>query len=97
MQLTALAKVATFWQGNRYILGTLLSTMNAIEKGTINWVEQFKVRLHKEMITIQRKAKKVGNCLIEPTLTLVTKYYVVLEYAKEDEKEPIVFFNAQRR
>jgi hypothetical protein len=39
MQLTALAKVATFWQGNRYILGTLLSTMNAIEKGTINWVE----------------------------------------------------------
>jgi hypothetical protein len=52
MQLRTLAKVATFRQGNHYILRTLLSTISAIERGTVNWAEWFNVRLHKEMITV---------------------------------------------
>jgi hypothetical protein len=57
----------------------------------VNWGEWFKVRLNKEMITIQMKARKVGNSLIGLALTLVAKHYVVLEYTKENEKEPITF------
>ncbi|CAM6046718.1 unnamed protein product [Sphagnum compactum] len=42
MRLTTLAKVATFRQGNRYILRTLLSAVSAIERGKVNWAEWFK-------------------------------------------------------
>jgi hypothetical protein len=51
MQLTTLVEVVTFRQGNHYVSGTLLSIVNATERGTIDWAEWFKVRLHKEMIT----------------------------------------------
>ncbi len=81
----------TFQQGNRYVSGTLLFIMSTTKKGIFNWVEWFKVQLHKEMIIIQRKARKVGNSLIGRAFTLVIKYYVALEYVEEDEKEPIVF------
>jgi len=57
----------------------------------INWVEWFKVQLHKEMIVVQRKAGKAVNNLIGPTLTLVAKHYVASKYTKEDEQKPIVF------
>ncbi len=36
MRLTTLVEVATFQQGNRYILGTLLSTINATRRSTVN-------------------------------------------------------------
>lgn len=91
MRLITLVKVMTFQQGNRYVSGTLLSIMSTTKKGIFNWVEWFKVQLHKEMIIIQRKARKVGNSLIGRAFTLVIKYYVALEYVEEDEKEPIVF------
>jgi hypothetical protein len=38
-----LIEVATFWQGNCYVSRTLLSTINATERGMVNWVEWFKV------------------------------------------------------
>jgi len=37
MQLIASAEVATFRQGNHYVLGTLLFAISATEKGMINW------------------------------------------------------------
>jgi hypothetical protein len=40
---------------------TMLFRVNDIERGRINWVEWFKVQLHKEIIIFQRKAGKVGN------------------------------------
>lgn len=40
------------WQGNRYVSGTLLFIISAIERGMINWDEWFKVRSHKEMIVV---------------------------------------------
>jgi hypothetical protein len=43
MRLTTLVEVATFWQGNRYVLQTLLFIANAIERSTVNWAEWFKV------------------------------------------------------
>jgi len=36
MQLTTLAKVTTFWQGNCYVSRTLLSIISATERGSIN-------------------------------------------------------------
>ncbi len=75
MQLTSLAEVATFQQGNCYILRTLLFAVNAIERGIVNWAKWFKVQLHKEMIVIQKKARKVGNNLIGLAFTLVAKHY----------------------
>jgi hypothetical protein len=90
-------EVTTFKQGNCYIFGTLLFVISVIKKGTVNWVEWFKVQLHKEMITIQRKAKKVGNNLVGPTFTLVTKYYATLEYTKEDEEELIVHLQRPKK
>jgi hypothetical protein len=50
MQITALVEVTRFRQSNRYIFGIMLFTISVIERGTVNWVEWFKVRLHKEMI-----------------------------------------------
>lgn len=97
MRLTTLAKVATFRQGNCYILRTPLSIISAIERGTINWAKWFTVRLHKEMIVVQRKARKVRNSLIKPTLILVEKHYDALEYTKEDEKEPIAHFQRLKK
>ncbi len=69
MQLIALVEVVTFWQGNCYVSRTLLSTVNATKRGTINWAEWFKVRWHKVMIAVQRKVGKVGNSLIGLTLS----------------------------
>jgi hypothetical protein len=43
MQLITLAEVATFQQGNRYILIALLSTINAIERSMVNWAKWLKV------------------------------------------------------
>jgi hypothetical protein len=68
-------EVITFQQGNYYILGTLLSAVNATGRGIVNWAKWFKVQLHKEMIAIQKKAKKVRNNLIGLALTLVAKHY----------------------
>lgn len=75
MQLTSLAEVVTFQQGNCYISRTLLSAVNATEKGIVNWAKWLKVQLHKEMIAIQKKARKVGNNLIGLARTLVAKHY----------------------
>jgi hypothetical protein len=83
------AKVATFWQGNCYIFRTLLFVVSIIEKGLVNWVEWFKMRLHKEMIVVKRKVGKVGNYFVNPPFTLVAKYYSALEYTKEDKEQPI--------
>ncbi len=33
-------------------VATLLFVVSAIEKGIVNWVEWFKMRLHKEMIVV---------------------------------------------
>jgi hypothetical protein len=52
--LTTLIEVATFRQGNHYISRTLLSTISAIKRGTINWAKWFKIRLHKEMIVVDK-------------------------------------------
>ncbi len=52
----------------------------------VNWAKWFKVRLHKEMIAIQRKARRVGNNLISLALILVVKHYTTLEYTKEGEE-----------
>jgi hypothetical protein len=52
MQLITLTEVATFRQGNCYVSRTLLFIISAIERRTINWVEWFKVQLHKEMIAV---------------------------------------------
>jgi hypothetical protein len=52
MRLMALVEVATFQQGNHYISGILLFAISAIEKGVVNYIEWFKVRLHKEMIVV---------------------------------------------
>jgi hypothetical protein len=52
MRLTTLVDVATFRQGNRYVLRTLLFVVSVTERGMINWAEWFKVRLHKEMIAV---------------------------------------------
>jgi hypothetical protein len=71
--------------------------MSTTKKCIFNWVEWFKVQLHKEMIVIQKKARKVRNSLIGCALTLVIKYYVALEYAEEDEKEPIVFLQRPKK
>ncbi len=68
-----------------------------IERGIVNWAEWFKVRLHKEVIAIQRTAGKVGNSLIGPALTLIVKYYVALEYTKEDEEELIIFLQRPKK
>ncbi len=47
------------------------------------------MRLHKKMIAIQRKARKVGNDLINLVLILVVKHYTTLEYTMEGEEWPI--------
>jgi hypothetical protein len=52
MRLTTLTNVVTFRKGNHYVSGTLLSTINAIKRWTVNWVKWFKVQLHKEMIIV---------------------------------------------
>jgi hypothetical protein len=33
-------------------VATLLFAVNVIEKGIVNWVEWFKMQLHKEMIAV---------------------------------------------
>jgi hypothetical protein len=63
----------------------------------VNWAKWFKIQLHKEMIVVQRKARKVRNSLIKPTLILVEKHYDALEYTKEDEKEPIAHFQRLKK
>lgn len=52
----------------------------------VNSAEWFKVRLHKEMIAFQRKARKVGNNLISLDLILVVKHYTTPKYTKEGEE-----------
>jgi len=52
MQLTTLANVVTFRQGNHYVSRTLLFAINATKREIVNWAEWFKVRLHKEMIIV---------------------------------------------
>jgi hypothetical protein len=97
MQLTRLAKVVTFKQGIHYIFGTILFIISAIERGAFNWAKWFKVRLHKEMVAVQGKVGKIGNSLVGPTLILVTKYYITLEYMKEDEEELITHLQCPKK
>jgi hypothetical protein len=61
----------------------VLSTISATEKGIFNWVEWFKVRLHKDMVVVQRKARKIGNNLVGHALILIVKHYSALEYIEE--------------
>jgi hypothetical protein len=42
------------------------------------------------MITVQRKAIKIGNNLVGYVFILVAKYYIALEYMEEDEEELIM-------
>jgi hypothetical protein len=69
-----------------YIFGTMLFIVSATEKGMVNWAKWFKVKLHKDMIVVQRKAGKIGNNLLGLAFTLVVKHYSALEYTKEDEE-----------
>jgi hypothetical protein len=60
--------------------------MRNAERRIVNWAECFKLWLHKEIIAIQKKARKVGNNLVGHALTLIAKHYAILEYIEEDEE-----------
>jgi hypothetical protein len=74
-----------------------LFVVSIIERSTINWFEWFKVQLHKEMIVVQRKARKVRNSLVGPIFILMAKYYNAVEYMEEDEAEPITHLQRQKK
>ncbi len=57
----------------------MLFAVSVTEKGIVNWVEWFKMRLHKEMIAAQRKVGKIGNSLVGHVFTLVAKHYTTLK------------------
>ncbi len=97
MRLITWIEVATFWEGNCYASRTLLFAMNAIKRVIVNWVEWFKVWLHKKMIVIQKKVGKVGNNLFGLAFTFVTKYFDALEYTKEDEEKLIIFLRCPKK
>ncbi len=67
----------------------------------VNCAEWFKVRLHKEMIVVQRRARKVRNNLDGLVLIMVMKHYNALKYTKENEEQPIghlqCLINTRRR
>lgn len=79
-----------------YISKTLLFVVRNAERGIANWVECFKVWLHKEIIIIQKKARKLGNNLVGHALALIAKHYATLEYIEKDEGLSIGQFHCQK-
>ncbi len=96
MQLTTLVEVATFWQGNHSISGTLLSIVSATERSMVNWAEWFKVGLHKEVIVVHRKVGKIGNSLIGPILPLWQNTMLHYNTQRKMKRNQSHIFNAQR-
>jgi hypothetical protein len=97
MRIITLGKVAMFQQGNRYTSTSLLSIVSTIERCIVNWDEWFEIRLHAEMIIVQRKAREVRNNLIGLVFTLVAKHYITLKYIEEDEEESIAHLQCPKK
>jgi hypothetical protein len=70
MKLEALTKILTFKQGNKYVPGTLVVVIQAVEEGEVNWALWFTQKLHNEILVVQRKACRPRNTLIEPSFTI---------------------------
>lgn len=42
----------------------------------MNWALWFTQKIHNEILIVQRKAGRLGNTLIAPTLTIIGTYYL---------------------
>jgi hypothetical protein len=84
-RLEALMEIMPFRQGNKFVLGALISTMLAIEKEKVNWAIWFSQKLQNEIIAIQCKTRKFGNTIAEPTLTIIG-HYLLKQWELEKEE-----------
>jgi hypothetical protein len=51
----------------------------------VNWAIWFSRKLQNEIIVIQRKIRKNGNTLVEPTLTIIGHHYLKQWEPKKEE------------
>jgi hypothetical protein len=66
----------SFRQGNKFVLGILISMMLVAKKEEVNWVVWFSQKLQNEIIAIQRKVGKIGNTLTGPSLTIIGHHFL---------------------
>ncbi len=74
--MEALAEIMSFKQKNKFGLGALISTMLVTYKEKVNWATWFSQKLQNEIIAIQCKARKNGNTLVRPILTIIGHHFL---------------------
>jgi len=69
-------EIMSFRQGNKFVIGILISMMLVAKKEEVNWVVWFSQKLQNEIIAIQRRVGKIGNTLIGPSLTIIGHHFL---------------------
>ncbi len=75
-KLEALTEIMFFKEANKFAPNALISTMLASKKEKVNWVACFSHKLQNEIIAIQCKARKIGNTLAGPALTIIGHHFL---------------------
>jgi len=83
--LEAMTEIMSFRQGNKFVPSALISTMLAAEKEKVNRATWYSQKLQNEIIIIQHRARKIGNTLAGPALTIIGHHFLKQWEPKKEE------------